>query len=86
MFNQYDLYILVSRRKEIGIQGQLIIHCKSTRTEHIVPLGVILKNSGVGFHLTLCNHTILDCNGRREWSTINRKQQLVGFDLMTGNY
>jgi len=52
MINQY-LCILVRTRKETGIQGQLIIHCKSSRTEHIVLLVMILKNSGVGLGTTM---------------------------------
>ena len=46
-FNHY-LFILVRKRKEAGIQGHIIIHCKSTRTEHIV-LVISLRNSGSWF-------------------------------------
>jgi len=50
-FNQY-LFILVRTRKETEIRGQLIIHSKSARTEHIV-LVMILKNSEVGLGSTM---------------------------------
>jgi len=61
-FNHY-IFVLVRAQKETGIQGHLIMHCKSTRTEHIV-LVINLKNSGVGLGSTICNHTILSYNGK----------------------
>ena len=88
IFLKYPWQLVLKKHNNVQSVEQLIIHCKSTRTEHII-LVMILKNSvGLSYNSRL-QITNLDDNGLQSEESKYMKDYSIespGFNSMTRNY